>query len=176
MLLQYLYKITFLPSVLTILIKTKEPIYLTQEKLNSLKKDLRKLRSKKQRLNEHWRRAVEEGDDRETDAITVTLKLLEETEHEILKVEHTIFNSKVIVPSAKDTQKHIDIGTQVLIEIDGKQDRFTIVHTIEANPSEGKISNESELGKLLLGKEPGSVIELHSPRKSKKIKIVSILS
>ncbi|MCA9375268.1 GreA/GreB family elongation factor [Candidatus Dojkabacteria bacterium] len=158
---------------MTILLKTEEPIYLTKDKLDSLKKELKKLKLKRKKLNEHWRKAVEEGDDRETDAITVTLKLLEETEHEILKVEHTIFNAEIITKETNDRGK-IDVGSQVEIELNKDKQTYTIVYPIEADPEKGKISNESNLGRQLIGKKVGDKFNLQTPTGSKRVTVLSI--
>lgn len=55
------------------------------------------------------------------------------------------------------------IGSTVVVDIDGEQDEFTIVGSLEADPINGKISNESPVGKALLGAKVGEVVEVSTP-------------
>lgn len=55
------------------------------------------------------------------------------------------------------------IGSRVVVEFGGEQDEFTIVGSLEADPLNGKISNESPVGKALLGAKVGEVIEVSTP-------------
>jgi transcription elongation factor GreA len=58
----------------------------------------------------------------------------------------------------------VEVGDKILIQNqDGKIEQFTIVGSAEANPVEGKISNESPVGKALLGKKIGDEIEVATP-------------
>ena len=62
----------------------------------------------------------------------------------------------------------------VTVEIDGQLDEFTIVGTLESNPALGKISNECPVGKALLGKKVGDVVEVKTPIVKHKCKIIKI--
>ena len=55
------------------------------------------------------------------------------------------------------------MGAKVKIEVSGKKDEFIMVGTLEANPNLGKISNESPVGKALLGHKVGDQITISSP-------------
>jgi transcription elongation factor GreA len=57
---------------------------------------------------------------------------------------------------------------------DGNKEHYTIVGSAEANPGEGKISNESPMGKALLNRKVGDVIEFEAPAGKLKLKIVEI--
>jgi transcription elongation factor GreA len=67
---------------------------------------------------------------------------------------------------AKDKQKIISLGAKVKIEVDGQRDEFTLVGTLEANPALGRISNESPVGKALLGHKVGEEVSVSSPIKT----------
>jgi len=88
--------------------------------------------------------------------------------------ENILKNAELIKPPPKEKRSTIQLGAKVLVKIDGQKDEFTIVGTIEANPSLGKISNESPVGKVLLGHKVGDEIIISSPIKTtykiKKIK------
>jgi transcription elongation factor GreA len=66
------------------------------------------------------------------------------------------------------------VGRTVVIENNGKIGEFTIVETIEADPSNGKISNESPLGRTLLGKGIGETVTVETPSLSNTYKIINI--
>lgn len=81
----------------------------------------------------------------------------------ISELENVLKNVKLITPPPKKKQNVIDLGATVVAEIEGDRDEFTIVGTLEANPSLGKISNESPVGKALLGHKVGDEIVVSSP-------------
>lgn len=60
----------------------------------------------------------------------------------------------------------VGIGAKVKMDVAGKKDEFVIVSTLEANPALGKISNESPVGKALLGKKIGDEVLISSPVKT----------
>jgi len=57
----------------------------------------------------------------------------------------------------------VGLGAKVFVDINGRPNEFTIVGTLEADPSLGKISDESPVGKILLGKKVGDQIKLPAP-------------
>ena len=67
---------------------------------------------------------------------------------------------------AKDQRGIIGLGAKVKIDVDGQKDEFVIVGTLEANPALGKISNESPVGKALLGNKIGDEVIVSSPIKT----------
>lgn len=73
--------------------------------------------------------------------------------HELIKVP------------AKDRQGVVGVGAKVKIDVGGQKDEFVIVGTLEANPALGKISNESPVGRALLGHKVGDEILVSSPAK-----------
>lgn len=84
-----------------------------------------------------------------------------------------IEHHEVIKNPGKEKQNVVGVGAKVKIDVDGKKDEFTIVGTLEANPALGKISNESPVGRALLGHKIGDEVEVLSPMKmTYKIKSV----
>jgi len=73
----------------------------------------------------------------------------------------------------KGKQNFIGIGAKVSMDINGKNNEFTIMGTLEANPVLGMISNESPVGKAILGHKVGDEIVVELPEKT-KYKIKSI--
>ena len=80
-------------------------------------------------------------------------------------LETIIKNAHLIKAPAKDSQAAVDLGAKVLVDINGRDNEFTIVGTLEADPNQGMISNESPVGKVLIGKKVGDRIALAAPAK-----------
>ncbi len=95
-------------------------------------------------------------------------------ETRLAELENILKNVELIKTSSKKKRDVIDLGATVEVKVDGDKDEFTIVGTLEANPSLGKISNESPVGKALLGHKIGDEVVVSSPIKTiykiKKIK------
>ena len=94
-------------------------------------------------------------------------------EGKILTLENIIKNADIIEAPAHSGI--VEIGDKVLIQNqDGKIDQFTIVGSTESNPAEGKISNESPIGRALLGKKVGDKIEVDTPAGKIKLMILEV--
>ena len=75
----------------------------------------------------------------------------------------------------RNTQHNVvTIGATVVIKVNGKERKYTIVGSNEANPSEGKISNESLVGKSLLSKRIGDKVTVTTPAGESVYEIVAI--
>lgn len=84
-----------------------------------------------------------------------------------------LLKNVTVVQNNQDKHK-IGMGSKVMAEIDGKIKEFIIVSFNEANPSEGKISNESPLGVAFLGKKKGEKITVNTPRGSAIYEILDV--
>jgi len=76
------------------------------------------------------------------------------------ELQNIIENHQIIRRPAKERQQFVDLGAKVQLETNGKKNEFVIVGTLEANPELGKISNESPVGRALLGKQIGEEIKV----------------
>lgn len=85
----------------------------------------------------------------------------------------SLLKNVTVVPTNGDKHK-IGMGSKVTAKVDGKTKEFTIVSFNEANPSEGKISNESPLGVAFLGKQKGEKITVNTPRGSVVYEILDV--
>lgn len=96
-------------------------------------------------------------------------------EQEIIQVEETLRNAKIIKKSGNDTSK---VGVGATIEVyDMEFDEnmiLKIMGSIESDPTIGQISNESPLGKALIGKGVNDVVSVTTPAGTQKYKILSI--
>ena len=94
-------------------------------------------------------------------------------EGEIQELENKIRNSDIIKAGSSDM---VQMGSKVVVkdlEFD-EEDTFMIVGSTEADPDEGKISNESPLGAALLGQKVGATVDVHAPAGVIKYQIVEI--
>ena len=96
-------------------------------------------------------------------------------EHRIALLEERMSNARVI--SKKEVSKDVvSIGSHVkLRDVSAKETvEYHIVGSAEANPAEHKLSNESPVGKAIIGKKKGETVEVTAPRGSMKFKILEI--
>lgn len=139
--------------------------YLTKKKLKELKeeyKNLLKLESLKTRGEVP---KILESEDVSSEYLVFQedLNFLKARIGELKKI---LNNYELIKYPSKAKQKIVALGAKVKVEADGEKDEFTIVGTLEANPSIGKISNESPVGKALMGRKVGDEIVVSSPIKT----------
>jgi transcription elongation factor GreA len=152
-------------------------VILTPEGYEQLKAELDLLRGDKRReIADRIAAAREFGEIAENaeydDAKNEQMML----EHRISQLEERLANAQVIDPKHVDTSV-VSIGSVVrLRDVDAKQTvEYFIVGSAEANPAEQKLSNESPVGKAIMGRKKGETVEVQTPRGSKvKFKIMEI--
>lgn len=87
-------------------------------------------------------------------------------EARLAELKCVLKNAELIKAPGKTHQNIINLGATVLVEVRGQNDEFTLVGSLEANPFLGRISNESPVGKALLGHKIGDEITVSSPIKT----------
>ena len=134
---------------------------LTSEGIAELKTELDTLIGSRSELAERIKSAREFGDLSENAEYSSARQDQERAEIRIAEIENILNNSEVIKqPKKNDT---VSLGNTVVLK-DGKTEKtFTIVGSVEADPMEGKISNESPIGQALLGKKLGEKVEIKTP-------------
>lgn len=140
--------------------------YITKEKLKELKKEYDDLV-----VFEHNKTAGEEAPKIfESEDINPEFISFQEDmtflRSRISELKNIFERYELIKSPVKTEQKIIGLGARVKIDVDGEKDEFVIVGTLEANPALGKISNESPVGKALLGHKVGDEIMVSSPIKT----------
>jgi transcription elongation factor GreA len=151
-------------------------VILTPEGYEKLKREIEELSTTKRReVAERIRIAREFGDIAENaeydDAKNEQMLL----EHRIATLEERMRDARVI--SKKDIAKDVvSVGSKVkLRDVTAKETvEYHIVGSAEANPAENKLSNESPVGKAILGKKKGETVEVAAPRGKMKFKIMEI--
>ena len=145
----------------------KKKISLTAEGKKELEAELAKLISERPQIAERIATARSFGDLSENEEYSSARNEQKVAEGRILEIQDILKNAKVI-RGGKKTK--VDLGACVVLSMGGKKVEYTLVGPTEANPLEGKISNESPIGKALLGHKAGESFEFND----KKIKVVEI--
>lgn len=149
------------------------PTYLSAEALEEMKMEL-ELRKKELRreIAEKILHAKEMGDLSENFEYQTAKEEQALNETRIVELEN-IMHDVVIVQGATGATI-IALGTTFIVETDGKKKTFSLVGSNEANPLEGKISNESPIGMAFLGAKPGESIEFQAPSGKIQYRILEI--
>ena len=151
----------------------KKQFHLTPEGLAELKAELATLIGKRSDISEAIATARSQGDLSENAEYHDAKDEQGRNESRIEEVEHIIQNSEVI-KAAKGNGK-VSLGSTVTLKSeDGKTKEFQVVGTVEADPLNGKISDESPIGKALMGKKQGDDVEIVTPAETTNYKIESI--
>lgn len=136
--------------------------YLSREGLEKLKKHLHELKTKKRKeIASRLEQAKTLGDLSENAEYQEAKEEQSLVESEISEVEEKLRDA-VLIAKEHSTDKVV-IGSTVTVRSDRGEETYTIVGSEEANPSEGKISNESPLGKSFLGHRRGDSFEVRTP-------------
>lgn len=148
--------------------------YLSPEGIETIKKELQALKTKKrQEIAKRLQEAKDLGDLSENAEYFEAKEAQSLNENHIAELEELLKNAVVIkAPSAEDI---VRIGSTVEIKSNNNNiEVFNIVGSAEAKPQEGKISNESPLGRAFLGKKAGDEFEVKTPGGVVKYKIIKI--
>jgi len=141
-------------------------VLLTEEGLKKLKAEYDDLiGAKRKEVTEKIARAREFGDLSENSEYDTAREEQSFIEGRIMELEEILSHAKVIEEEPKIAGT-VGIGSRVRVHIDGEDDEFVIVSSVEANPMEGKISVESPVGKALMGAKVGDEITVSSTIKA----------
>lgn len=150
------------------------PSFMTQEGFDKLQEELKYLRSvKRQEVADRLHEAMDGGE------------LIEDAEYEAAKneqafVEGRIQELEILLANARvieeNTKKDtVQIGAKVTIQEDGQDpEEYTIVGPVEARPRNGRISNESPLGRALMDHRAGDNVEVEAPGGSFVVRILKV--
>ncbi len=148
--------------------------YITQEGLEKAKSELEERKKvTRRKIAEAIKEAKEQGDLSENAEYTEAKREQRENEGRIIQLENIVRTSTVVAPNAQTDVVRID--SKIEIETAGKKMSFHIVGSNEADPLNGKISNESPIGRAFLGKKAKEEFEVKLPNGNMaKYKIISI--
>jgi transcription elongation factor GreA len=145
---------------------------LTKDGITELENELKILIEKRPVIAESIKTARELGDLAENAEYQSARADQERNDARISEVEHILQNVEVIKAPKGDSK--VQLGSTVKLKNDGKTKEFQVVGTVEADPLNGKISDESPIGKALLGKKVGEDVEIQTPAETTTYKVVSI--
>jgi transcription elongation factor GreA len=151
-------------------------VLLTPEGYEKLKQEIDYLRGEKRReVAERIRVAREFGDIAENAEYDDAKNEQAMLEHKIAQLEERLAAAKVIDTGDVDTSV-VSLGSKVrLRDVDANETvEYHIVGSAEANPAEQKLSNESPVGKAIMGRKKGETVEVSAPRGALKFKIMDI--
>lgn len=155
---------------------TQKHVFLTPEGLIKLENELDISKTvRRKEIATRIKTALDFGDLSENSEYDQAKNEQAQLEERIAKLETMLRNAKLI-DEDEITTDVVSIGSKVVVndlEYDEEME-YVIVGSAEADPFEGKISNESPLGSSLLGKEPGDQVEVKVPDGSIKYEILKI--
>jgi transcription elongation factor GreA len=151
-------------------------VLLTPEGFEKLKEEIQHLTTHKRReVAERIKQAREFGDITENSEYDDAKNEQAMLEQRIAQLEERLASARVI--AAEDIPSGVvAVGTRVrLRDIDANETiEYVIVGSAEANPAERKLSNESPVGKAIIGRKKGETVEVAAPRGSLKYKIMDV--
>jgi transcription elongation factor GreA len=146
---------------------------ISQEGYDKLKNELATLiKIKRPEIARRIQTAKDMGDLSENAEYSDAKEAQAFNEGRIAEVDAILKN--VTVMNNLESREEVSLGSVVVAKIDGKTKEYTIVSFNEADPLEGKISNESPLGRALLRKKPGDVVLVNTPKGESKYEIIEI--
>lgn len=145
----------------------KKSVSLTAEGKKDLEKELDELIKNRPAIAEHIATARAFGDLSENEEYSSARNEQKIAESRILEIQDILKNAKIIRGGKKDK---VVLGATVALDMGGRKVEYTLVGPTEANPLEGKISNESPIGKAIFGHKAGEAVDFNG----KKVKIVEI--
>lgn len=147
--------------------------YLSEKGLEKLRQELQELKTTKlQEIAKRLEHAKSLGDLSENAEYQEAKEEQSLIESRIVELEERIRNARVIQKSGRTDV--VSVGSTVRVSAEGREETYTIVGSEEANPAEGRISNESPLGRAFLGHRRGEEVEVKTPGGATTYKILEI--
>lgn len=152
------------------------PVYLTAEGLQKLKLELQFMRTKERaRIAESIAEARAQGDLSENAEYDAAKEEQSHLEARIARIESTIANARLVDESKVDTSRAYILSVVTVVNVKTRVEQaYTLVSPEEADINAGRISIKSPIGKSLLGKRAGDVVEVTVPAGVVKLEIVDI--
>ena len=154
----------------------EKDVPLTRDGYEKLKQTLEELETVKRReVADRIREAREFGDISENSEYDDAKNEQALLESRILRLKEQLRAARVVDTSDVSTDV-VAVGTKVKVEYvdDGDKVEYVIVGSAEADPAQNKLSNESPVGRAVIGHKKGEVVEVVAPRGALKFKILEI--
>ncbi len=151
----------------------KKLFNLTPDGLDEIKRELNNLLGQRPTVAERIKQARELGDLSENAEYQTAREEQDRLESRIGELEHVVRNTKLI--KKPKTNGFVKLGSTVKLQsAGGKSTGFQVVGTMEADPLNAKISDESPIGKVLLNKKVGDQVKIKASAEETTYKITSI--
>lgn len=150
----------------------KKQFHLTKEGIQELEIELKSLVKQRGPVAERIKSAREFGDLAENAEYISAREEQDRVEGRIADIENILQSVEVIKKPKGDSK--VQLGSKVTLKNNGKTKEFQVVGTVEADPLQGKISDESPIGQALMGKKVGDEVEIKTPAESSTYKVASI--
>jgi transcription elongation factor GreA len=150
----------------------KKTFRLTKDGVAELEAELARLHENRSEIAEAIRIAREFGDLSENTEYQSSRAAQERNDARISEVEHILQNVELI--KAPKAGAKVQLGSRVTLKGANGTKEFQVVGTVEADPLNGKISDESPIGQALLGKKEGDEVEIKTPAETATYKVASI--
>jgi transcription elongation factor GreA len=148
--------------------------YLTQDRYDEIVKEVEELKTSGRRsVADHLKQAKDLGDLSENFDYQEAREAQARLERRIGELEDVVRNS-VIIKKAEGSSDVVKISSKVNLKKDGGVVSYTITGSNESQPAGGFISNESPLGRALLGKRVGDEVRVSTPKGEKEYVILRI--
>lgn len=148
--------------------------YISRTGLEELKLELKELKTvKRHEIAKRLQEATELGDLSENSEYLAAREAQETLERRIAELEDAV-KQGVVIEEEIGINGVARVGSTVELARDGTRTTYTIVGSREARPQQGKISNESPLGKALLGRQPGDTVSVDAPAGTKEYTIIAV--
>jgi transcription elongation factor GreA len=157
-----------------------KPTLLTKEGLERLTQELNQLESVgREEIAERLQRAFEDGQDDdfvENAELEAARNAQVFLETRIQEIKDILRNYQIIDQNKNKPRDIVRVGNWVTVVEDGfdEEERYHLVGPAEADPAEGRISNESPLGKVLLGRKVGDTVDVNAPNGVIEFRVVKI--
>ncbi|HZQ08739.1 MAG TPA: transcription elongation factor GreA [Anaerolineae bacterium] len=153
----------------------EKTVFLTAEGLDKLKQELDYLINvKRPEVAEAIHSAKEEGDISENSAYDAAKEQQAFIEGKIMQLEQMLKNAEIIESQA--VTGVVVLGSNVKVVEKGSKDEeeYQIVGSAEADPAKGRISNESPVGRALMGKKKGDIVAVKTPAGERQLRLMEV--
>ena len=155
---------------------SEKATHLTKEGLAKIEAELEERKSQKRKeIAEKIKVAIAFGDISENSEYDEAKKEQAENEARIADLEEKLLNVVIIDEGSIDLNK-VGLGAKIILRDmeDDTEEEYYLVGSSEANPMEGKISNESPVGAAIIGRAKGDIVKVSTPSGTLEYKIVDI--
>jgi transcription elongation factor GreA len=154
---------------------TTKQVPVTREGLERLREELKELKEvRRPAVVAALAEARSHGDLRENAGYDAAKHDQAMTEKRIADLDALLRRAVIIEDDAGDAGDEVRIGSTVVVDVEGDEERYTIVGAIEAKPAQGLISNESPVGRALLGLRPGEEAVAMAPHGQTRLRVIRI--